>query len=242
MLLMLPQVVAPLATMDRKIENSQIIVSIVSVIGALVTLAVVTGLAFWLVHSITRPLKAMRLVATEIAQSSTGAVAPGLHNDVQGGQDEIGEFVQEFKTMLSGLSATNAKATTVSATLVKNPYFRPAQRPWSFGPDMVREFEDPLDANPPQSAHPGAGVGAGAGAGAGSGASAGAGAGVDDVDVVCDDVERGNDSDDGGGSQGGSAAGDGSAESQSQVDGGGDAGRGDVVQAAPAPQPSAPPA
>ena len=103
MLLMLPQVVAPLATMDRKIENSQIIVSIVSVIGALVTLAVVTGLAFWLVHSITRPLKAMRLVATEIAQSSTGAVAPGLHNDVQGGQDEIGEFVQEFKTMVRTL-------------------------------------------------------------------------------------------------------------------------------------------
>ena len=47
--------------MDRKIENSQIIVSIVSVIGALVTLAVVTGLAFWLVHSITRPLRKLRL-------------------------------------------------------------------------------------------------------------------------------------------------------------------------------------
>ena len=79
-----PQAVKPLATMDDKIESSTVAVSLISVAATLVTLAAIVVVAHMLVKDITRPLKAMREVATKITSNATGQVESGAAQDVDG--------------------------------------------------------------------------------------------------------------------------------------------------------------
>ena len=70
--------------MDDKIESSTVAVSLISVAATLVTLAAIVVVAHMLVKDITRPLKAMREVATKITSNATGQVESGAAQNVDG--------------------------------------------------------------------------------------------------------------------------------------------------------------
>eukprot|EP01138_Halocafeteria_seosinensis_P007217 gb/GECG01007380.1/.p1 GENE.gb/GECG01007380.1/~~gb/GECG01007380.1/.p1 ORF type:complete len:544 (+),score=72.54 gb/GECG01007380.1/:1-1632(+) len=116
---------APLEDMKDEIDSSKRNLIIIAVFLSLAVWVLVLGLIKFTAFKITGPLRKMMEVATVItseAANDTGMEGE-LSTDIPEPNDEIGEFVREFQTMVHGLNKGGVKGTKVH-DYVQNPFYR----------------------------------------------------------------------------------------------------------------------
>eukprot|EP01138_Halocafeteria_seosinensis_P011866 gb/GECG01012126.1/.p1 GENE.gb/GECG01012126.1/~~gb/GECG01012126.1/.p1 ORF type:complete len:556 (+),score=85.50 gb/GECG01012126.1/:1-1668(+) len=137
------EVLSPLSDLRDEISASRRNLVIIAVFLSIGVWLIVLGLIKLVSNRITGPLRRMmdtaKLITDQAAEDDQ--MEGELDTDIPEPNDEIGEFVREFKTMVHGLNKGGVKGSKVH-NYIDNPFYRPEgaskpELPWE---DVLRDI------------------------------------------------------------------------------------------------------